>query len=158
MSLAANAKYLVAVNANGFDIDSYKIESDGALHYEASKNAAKSDDCNTLGALFFDRSGRSLYDMETNGSGCVNNTYESFNVAASNGNVETVGDSGANAWLQLPASFIGNDVYAYTASCIRDMYLGIYGFKRSSDGDLRAIRHQRCASDAAEWLLLLPCS
>ncbi|MGA2560221.1 MAG: hypothetical protein ABSF17_11135 [Terracidiphilus sp.] len=139
MSLAANAKYLVAVNANGFDIDSYKIESDGALHYEASKNAAKSDDCNTLGALFFDRSGRSLYDMETNGSGCANNTYESFNVAASNGNVETVGDSGANAWLQLPASFIGNDVYAYTASCIRDMYWGIYGFKRSSNGDLRAI-------------------
>lgn len=137
-TLAANAKYFVAVNANGFDIDSYKIESDGALHYEASKNAAKSDDCNTLGALFFDRSGRSLYDMETNGSGCVNNTYESFNVVGSNGNVVPVGDSGANAWLQLPASFIGNDVYAYTASCIRDMYWGIYGFKRSSDGDLRA--------------------
>ena len=138
-NMAVNREYLVAVNANGFDIDSYRIESDGAPRYRASMNASKAGDCNSLGALFFDRTGRSLYDMETNGSGCANNTYESFNVALANGNVETVGDSGANAWLQLPASFIGNDVYAYTASCIQDMYWGIYGFKRSSDGDLREI-------------------
>lgn len=138
-NIAVNGKYLAAVNGNGFDIDSYRIESDGALHFETSKNASKSDDCNILGPLFFDLTGRSLYDMETDGSGCANNTYESFSVAASDGRVESLGDSGGNAWLILPASFIGNNTYAYTASCIQDMYWGIYGFKRGSNGDLHSI-------------------
>ncbi len=137
--MASNGKYLMAVNANGYDIDSYRIETGGALHFEASKDASNSGDCNSLGPLFFDRTGQSLYDMETDGSGCANNTYVSFDFGKANGEVQSVGNSGGNAWLDLPASFIGDDVYAYTASCIQDMYWGIYGFKRSSDGKLKPL-------------------
>lgn len=139
-SMAANGKYLFAANSNKIDIDSYKIESDGALHYASTTSISKSsDDCGTLGPLFFDRTGTSLYDMEIDGSGCANNTYELFAVHESTGALKTMGNDTANGWLDLPAAFIGNNVYAYSASCVQDMYWGIFGFRRSKDGVLGEI-------------------
>jgi hypothetical protein len=135
-SMAVNGKYLFAANSNGFDIDSYLMESDGALSYATSFNAAGSEDCNFLGPLFLDHTGSTLYDMEFNGSGCSNNTYESFTVNKANAHLVQLKDSGPNAWLNLPASFIGNNQYAYSAVCIGNMYWGIYGFKRESNGML----------------------
>jgi len=137
--MAVNGKHLFATNSNGFDIESYAIESDGALTYEKTTNASQSGDCNALGPLFFDNTRKFLYDMEINGSGCDNNTYESFSVLQSSGGLNNMGNSSANSWLTLPASFIGNNVFAYTASCIQDTYWGIYGFERSAHGLLTEI-------------------
>ena len=138
-NMAVNGKYLFAVNSNGFDLDAYLIESDGALHFATSTNASQSGDCNVLGPLVLDHSGSTLYDMEFDGSGCANNTFESFEVNKSTGALKELGNSSANDWLYLPVSFIGNNVYAYTASCIANMYWGIYGFERSSSGLLTEI-------------------
>jgi hypothetical protein len=137
--MVVNGKYMFAANSNGFDIDSYRIESDGALHYATTTNTAQSGDCNTLGPLVLDHTGASLYDMDFNGSGCANNTYMSFAVDKSPGELKALGSSSANDWLYLPISFIGNNVFAYTASCLGNMYWGIYGFERSSSGLLTEI-------------------
>jgi len=133
-TMAVNGKYLFAVDRNGFDLDAYTIEADGALHFATSTNASQSGDCNFLGPMVLDHTGSTLYDMEYNGSGCANNTFESFEVNKSNGALNDLGNSSANDWLYLPVSFIGNNAYAYTASCLSNMYWGIYGFKRSSSG------------------------
>jgi hypothetical protein len=135
-SMAVNGKYLFAANSNGFDIDSYLMEPDGALRYVTSFNAANSEDCNVLGPLFLDHTGSTLYDMEFKGSGCSNNTYESFTLNKANAHLEKLGNSDPNRWLYLPASFIGNNQYAYSAACSENMYWGIYGFKRESNGML----------------------
>jgi 6-phosphogluconolactonase (cycloisomerase 2 family) len=136
-SMAVNGKYLFAANSNGFDIDSYLMETDGALSYVTSFNAANKEDCNSLGPLFLDHTGSTLYDMEFKGSGCSNNTYESFTLDKANAHLEQIGSSGPNTWLDLSASFIGNNQYAYSAACSGNMYWGIYGFKRESNGMLK---------------------
>jgi hypothetical protein len=138
-SMAVNGKYLFAVNRNGFDIDSYLLESNGVLHYSATTNASQPGDCNSLGEPVLDHTGATLYDMEFRGSSCANNTFESFAVNRPTGGLKDLGNSGANDWLYLPVSFIGNNVYAYTASCLGDMYWGIFGFQRSSNGLLTEI-------------------
>jgi hypothetical protein len=135
-TMAVNGKYLFAANSNGFDIDSYLMEPDGALSFVTSFNAANSEDCNSLGPLFLDHTGSTLYDMEFKGSGCSNNTYESLTLNKTNGHLEQLGSSGPNSWLDLSASFIGNNQYAYSAACSGNMYWGIYGFKREGDGML----------------------
>ena len=83
VDMAMNGEYLFAVNANGFDIESYRIGSDGALQYVATTDASQAGDCNRLGPLFLDHTGATLYDMEFDGSGCANNTYESFTAGKS---------------------------------------------------------------------------
>ena len=138
-NMAVNGKYLFATDSNGFEIDAYTIESDGALRYKTTTNASDSDDCNTLGPLFLDHTGATLYDMEFNGSGCANNTYVSFAVDWPTGGLKDLGNSSGNRWLYLASSFIGNNVYAYTASCLEDMYWGIYGFDRNNKGLLTEI-------------------
>lgn len=137
--MVVNGKYMFAANSNGFDIDSYRIESDGALVYATSTNTFQSGDCNTLGPLVLDHTGASLYDMDFDGSDCANNTYLSFAVNKSTGGLKALGNSSANDWLYLPVSFIGNNVFAYTASCLGNMYWGIYGFERNSEGLLTEI-------------------
>jgi len=139
MSMAANGKYLFATNSSGTAIESYWIESNGALRYAATTDTAQSNDCNVLGPLFLDHTGKSLYDMEFDGSGCANNTYVTFNVDKSTGGLKDPGNSSGNDWLYLPASFIGNNVYAYSADCLEDMYWGIYGFHRNANGLLTEI-------------------
>ena len=138
-NMVVNGKYLFAVNSNGFDIDSYLLESNGALHYAATTNASQHGDCNSLGSLVLDHTGATVYDMEFRGSGCANNTFESFAINRPTGRLKDFGNSSANNWLYLPVSFVGNNVYAYTASCLGDMFWGIFGFKRSSNGLLTEI-------------------
>lgn len=133
-NIAVNGKYLFAVNSNGFYIDSYLIEPTGALRYATYTNAAEAGDCNTLGQIFLDHTGATLYGTNFNGDGCANNTYESFGVNKATGGLSDLGNSTGNDWLYLPASFIGNNQYAYSASCIGDMYWGIFVFQRSSNG------------------------
>lgn len=141
--LAASGSQLIAANRNGFDLESYAVGSGGALTHETTTNAGTAspsggDNCNSLGPLFFDNTGATVYDMEFRGSDCANNTYASFSVG-SNGALNALGKSTANAWYSQPAAFIAGDTYAYTASCISDLYWLIDGFQRGSNGLLTEI-------------------
>jgi hypothetical protein len=138
-SMAVNGKYLFAVNSDGVDFESYRIELDGALHYATTDEFSESQNCNHLGTLFLDRTGESVYDLVFDAADCANNTYESLAVEKPTGGLKAMGNSSANDWLTLPASFIGNNVYAYSSSCLSDLYWGIFGFKRGSDGLLTQI-------------------
>src|ERR1035437_9610618 len=132
-NLAVNGKYLFGTASNGNSIDAYWMEGNGALTFTATTNTALTGDCNSLGPLFLDHTGATLYDMEFRGAGCSNNAYVSFAVNKPTGGVKNIGNT-ANNWLYLPASFIGNNIFAYSASCLGDMYWGMWGFQRSSRG------------------------
>jgi hypothetical protein len=137
-SMAVNGKYLMAANVSKPDVDAFKIESDGALTYAASTNYQKYDyGCGSAGQIFFDHTGATLYVMEFNGSSaCANTVYASFAVAKATGGLKYLGMdiTGAFPGSYYSASFIGNNVYAYTAEDSACMYYLIYGFERSASG------------------------
>lgn len=141
--LAVSGSQLIAANRDGVDLESYAVGSGGALTHEATTNAGTASpsgggNCNSLGPLFFDSTGATVYDMEFRGSDCANNDYTSFAVG-SNGALTALGKSTANAWFSQPAAFIAGNTYAYTASCIADMDWIIDGFQRGSSGLLTEI-------------------
>lgn len=128
-NMAVNGKYLFGTDENGIYIDAYLIESNGSLRYAATTDVSKTaPDCLSTGPIFLDHTGASLYDMEY----CTNNTYLSFAIQKSTGKLQSKGSDEEGRWLYLPASFIGNNVYAYSASCDGDMYWEIFGLKRNS--------------------------
>jgi hypothetical protein len=137
-NMAVNGEFLFAVKTSQSDIESFRIESGGALRYATTTGTGQSTNCAAFGPLFLDHTGASLYDMEFRGNGCSNNTYVSYTVEKSTGGLKYMGNS-ANDWLYLPASFVGNNLHAYTASCIEDLYWGIFGFERSGDGLLTQV-------------------
>ncbi len=134
-SVAVSGTYLFASNRNGIYLDSYHIEANGSLTYSTSTDILKSaSQCANSGAVFLDHTAATLYNLEFNDDGCANNDYRSFSLDKVNGSMKSVGASVGNSWLSLPATFIGNDKYAYTASCLGDMYWGIWGYVRESNG------------------------
>ncbi len=140
-TMASNGKYLFGSNQNGMYVESFAIEGDGALRAAATNNIVKYNEgeCGQSGPLFFDRTGATLYDMEFDGNGCANNAYQSFSVSKTSGGLNNIGSGASGQWLYLPASFIGNNVYAYSASCLDGMYWQIFGFNRSSNGLLSQV-------------------
>jgi hypothetical protein len=139
-SMAVNGKYLFGSNRNGIYIAAFAIASDGAPRWTASTDIVQfnADDCGSSGPLFLDHTGATLYDMEFR-SDCANNSYQSLAVNKATSKLHNLGSSGPDEWLYLPASFIGNNVYAYSAGCLGDMYWEINGYKRSSTGALNSI-------------------
>jgi hypothetical protein len=137
-SMAVNGKYLMSANTSKPDIDAFKIESDGALTYAASTNYQKNDyGCGSAGPIFFDHTGATLYVMEFNGSNaCANTVYASYAVVKATGGLKYLGmdNTGAFPGSYNAASFIGNNVYAYTAEDSACMYYLIYGFERKTNG------------------------
>jgi hypothetical protein len=141
--LAVSNSQLIAVNRNGFDLESYAVSSGGALTHETTTDAGVPNpsgggNCNSLGQLFFDNTGTTVYDLNFRGSDCANNTYESFSVG-SNGALTALGNSSGNNFLSEPAAFIAGDEFAYTASCIADEDWIIAGFQRASNGLLTEV-------------------
>jgi hypothetical protein len=139
-SMAVNGKYLFGSTRNGIYVAAFHIQSDGALQWSKSTDIVQfnPDDCGNSGPLFLDHTGSTVYDTETF-SDCSNNSYQSLGVNGFTGQLHNLGSSGSDAWLYLPASFIGNNIYAYSAGCLSDMYWEINAYKRSSTGALRSI-------------------
>jgi hypothetical protein len=137
-SMAVNDDYLFGADPAHVFIHSFSIKPDGGLQDVASISAQKynSGDCGSLGPLFLDRTGATLYDLDVNGNACANNTYQSFRIGKADGALNYLGSEGADAWFDYPLSFVGNNTYAYGAVCLYDMYWEIYGFQRHSDGML----------------------
>jgi hypothetical protein len=135
-SMAVNGKYLFGSTRDGIYVGAWLIHPDGTLRWSYSSDIVRynQDDCGFSGPLFLDRSGTSLYDLEYYGGGCANNVYHSFTVNKSSGRLQNLGGGPADEWFNLPASFIGNNVYAYTAVCLSNMYWEIAGFKRANNG------------------------
>ena len=137
-SMAVNGRYLMAANVAKPDIDTFKIESNGALTYASAINYQKYDyGCGYAGPIFFDHTGATLYVMESDGSSaCANTVYASYAVAPATGKLKYLGMdvTGVFPGSWYAASFIGNNVYAYTAEDESCMYYEIYGFKRKTNG------------------------
>jgi hypothetical protein len=135
--MAANGKFLFGTNTNGVDINTYHIHSNGLLSLWTQADVANfsSNDCGIPGAIVLDHTGQSLYELEYNGD-CSNNDYRSLGVVRENGSLTNLGASLGNDWLSNPVTFLSNNVYAYTASCLGNMYWGIWGFQRGSNGVL----------------------
>jgi hypothetical protein len=139
-NMAVNGKYLFGSTRNGIYVAQFLIEPNGALHWTRSTNIVQFNqgDCGDSGPLFLDRTGSTVYDLELR-SDCSNNSYESLALNNSTGHLQNLSATFGDAWLYLPASFIGNNIYAYSAVCLGDLYWEINGYKRSSNGMLSAI-------------------
>lgn len=138
--MAVNGKYLFGSTRNGIYVAAFRIESDGALRWSRSTDIVQfnPNDCGASGPLFLDRTGATVYDTEFQ-SDCSNNSYRSLGINRSTGHLRNLGSSGPDEWLYLPATFIGNNAYAYSAGCLANMYWEINGYRRSSSGALSAI-------------------
>ncbi len=137
-ALATDGNYLVAANRSEPVIDSFSIESDGALRYATSTNYAKhtgNSECAEAGQLFFDHTGATLYIQEYNVD-CANTGVTAFALNKHTGRLSWRGVdiTGVFPGMYNAAYFIGNNVYAYSAANSSCMYYGIYGFKRNNNG------------------------
>jgi hypothetical protein len=133
--MAVNGKYLFGTD--GIHIYSFSIASDGGLEKVASINAQKFNGYNCGGpvALFLDHTGTTLYDEDFYGNICANNTYQSFDIDPSTGELSYLGASDPSVVFNVPLSFIGNNVYAYGSSS-REYDSRIFGLRRNSGGNL----------------------
>jgi 6-phosphogluconolactonase (cycloisomerase 2 family) len=140
-SMAVNGKYLFASTRSGIYIAGFRIEPGGALRWVRSTDIVRLNpsDCGDSGPLFLDRSGTTLYDMEYR-SDCSNNSYHSFSIDPSTGQLRHLGGTFGDAWLYLPAAFTGNNAHAYTAGCIGNLYWEISGYKRGANGALTSVK------------------
>lgn len=151
-SMAVNGLYLMAADRTQPDINAYNIESNGSLSFAAQTNYAQYNDnqCGGAGAVFFDHTGQSLYAQVYN-IDCANSGIASFAVDNSSGNLNYLGNTitGAEYNSGSPASFIGNNVYAYAAGPGGCFYYSIDSFERDSNGLLNIFFPQ---SQSAPWL------
>ena len=138
-NMAVNGKYLFGsdMSSNDNDIDTWMIHSNGSLTFTNTTSVReKNGNCDTPGAIFLDHTGHSLYNNDYN---CENATYQAF--AVENGGTLKFLDY-ANAGspsYEGVLSFIGNNEYAYGASCYH-FTPDIYGVKRSSSGALSMLK------------------
>ena len=137
-AMAVDGGHLLAVNQSQPNIDTFVIESDGALRYRASTDYAThapNDNCPVANQIFFDHTGATLYAQEFNAD-CANTGVASFALNKQTGKLRYMGINitGVFPGDNNIAHFTGNNVYAYTAVNSDCMYYGIYGFQRRSNG------------------------
>lgn len=134
--LAVNGKYLFGTN--GVNIDTYSIASSGAINLLGAIDAQgfNQDTCGGPNSIFLDHTGATLYDMDYLGNVCANNPYQSFAASSATGSLTYLSvTAAASPQFETSLSFIGNNLYAYGASCYH-FYAEIYGFVRNSDATL----------------------
>lgn len=136
--MTASGKYLFTTD--GTNIYTYAVASDGGIAQTSSIDANQSNPnhCGSPISLFTDRTGSTLYDLDYV-SDCANNQYGSFSIDSSTGALTFIALSGAaSPVFNKPLSFLGNDMYGYSASCWHYIQ-EIYGFHRNSDGSLTLV-------------------
>jgi hypothetical protein len=137
--MAVNGKYLFGSMLDNANINSYLLQSNGALRYAATTDVlTPNKGCGSAGQLTLDHPGASLYNFDYVGNGCANNTFEAFNVVKSTGHLTFLGNAGSTVEFNGVLPFIGNNVYAYGSSCYH-FSPTIYGFKRNSNGSLTTL-------------------
>ncbi len=142
VSIAGNGKYLFG-STQGTDIETFFEEPDGALQKVTGTDTQRNAGCpgGGPGTLVLDHTGSTLYDFYYNGQSCADNTFQSFEVQKSNGDINFLGSNYESPWNMGPLSFIGSDHFAYSAVC--DVFTSppgpqqkIYGFERQGNGML----------------------
>jgi hypothetical protein len=140
-TVTADGRYLFGSSADTTNIDTLAIETNGALRYLTSTDYAQFDldDCGSAGWLFTDRTGTDLYPLVYNGD-CANNFYQSYRIKEPSGELSYLGsvNGGAGSFngISSPATFLGDDLYAYTATNNGCFYFGVQSFKRDTNGIL----------------------
>jgi len=140
--MAATGSWLFAADREKPSINAYHIESDGSLRYSTATDYSRynGNDCGVAGHLFLDHSGRSLYALEYDANACANNIYASFGIDKTDGHLEYLGqvNEGAPSFgaPYLAPAFIGDDLYAYTATNSDSMYFETTGLMRTGSGML----------------------
>jgi hypothetical protein len=141
--MAVTGAYLFAADREKPSIDAYHIESDGSLVYSTATDYSRYNDydCGGAGPLFADHTGRSLYALEYNANACANNVYASFNIDKTDGHLDYLGQLNVGAPSfgapYLAAAFIGDNIYAYTATNSDSMYFETTGLMRTGSGLLK---------------------
>lgn len=151
-SMAVNGLYLMGADRTQPYVNAYNIESNGTLTFATQTNYLQYNDnqCGGAGAVFFDHTGQSLYLQEYN-IDCANSGIASFAVDNSSGNLNYLGSTitGREYNDASPASFIGNNTFAYTAGPGGCFYYSIDSFERDGNGMLNTFAPP---SPSAPWL------
>jgi hypothetical protein len=144
-SMAVDGSHLLAASRLTPEVNAYAIQQDGTLAFQAATDYSQyngSNDCGEAGQIFFDHSGAFLYVQEFDGSdACTNTVVASFALHKSTGALTYLGTdiTGAFPGDNAAAYFTGNNRFAYQSVNSACMYYGIYGFVRSSNGDLNSL-------------------
>ncbi len=135
-SMAVNGLYLMGASQSNQNINAYHIELNGSLTYATTTDyATPNNGCGAAGSINFDHTGADLYIQEYNVD-CSNTGVSSFAVDKATGGLNYLGVAitGDFPGDFTPATFIGNNVFAYSGNNDSCMYYTIYGFKRNSNG------------------------
>jgi 6-phosphogluconolactonase (cycloisomerase 2 family) len=138
--MAVNGLYLFGAGTAGTYIHAYSIQRDGTLRYVAASNVVQPNNaaCDSPGALLFDHTGATLYNLDEFASSCANAAYQGFTVRKSNGQLDLVNEAEVGISGAI-LSFIGNNKFAYGADCMNSSPR-IYGFTRDTDGSLKKLK------------------
>jgi WD40 repeat protein len=138
-ALTVSGNFLYGISGNATNIDSFAIGAEGSIRYVTSTNYAQfdPDDCGSAGWVFPDRTGRNIYALVFDAD-CANNGYQSYATRPASGELNYLGyaNGGAGSFngVYLPATFTGNDKYAYSATNNGCMYFGVQTFQRGGNG------------------------
>ncbi len=136
-SMAVDGLYLEAAANTEQVINSYNIRPDGSLTFAAKTNYAldNSNHCGGAGAIFFDHTGHSLYVQEYQ-IDCANSGIASYALDTATGMLSHLGKTitGAEYNNDSPASFIGNNKFAYAAGPPGCYIYSVDGFWRAGNG------------------------
>jgi len=144
---AVNGKYLFGREPNGTIVDSFSMESNGALKLAASTNIAVDNPTSCAaneGALKVDHSGETLYNVSWDACDDLSTTMrvETFNIDDANGEIsygsESDGYSAEDPSDQI--AFLGNNQYGYLTDYnylgVDDIACGISWMQRLGTGEL----------------------
>lgn len=142
--LAATGSYLFGSSFDGVHVNSYHVQSNGALTLAASNDINQYNagtTCPNLQAspLVLDHTGATLYTVAYQGDVCNATSYKSFAINKTTGTLNYLGDSGTRTVWNFPLRFSGNNKYAYGAGCVGGLtdpyWAESFGIlKRSSSG------------------------
>ncbi len=145
-SMAVSSSLLFGSGADRTNVYSFHVASDGALKPAETINVQthNSSGCGGLGPPLLDHTGDSLYvGVNTGGSGpgfdCADGSFESFAIEKSTGGLKFLGITGDIFGFFGQLSFIGDNKFAYGASCTPEtagIASNLAGFERKSNGDL----------------------
>jgi len=146
VGMTASSSYLFGSGADMTNVYSFHIASDGALTPAVTTNVQtyNSSGCGGLGPPLLDHTGSSLYvGVSTGGSGpgfdCADGSFESFSIEKSTSDLKFLGITGDIFGFFGQLSFIGDNKFAYGASCTQEaagIAFDLAGFERKSNGDL----------------------
>ena len=144
----ANGKYLFGMESNLSTIDSFRIESNGAIEKVESLNTAQYDagNCGNPGFFSLDRSGSKLYNVAFAPDCTIVSpeAVQSFSINSSDGKLDFLSDVGANPGGGINISVTGNNKYAYmpTSQIETGNSFGFAAYKRESNGSMEYLGDQ----------------